>query len=135
MKKILLIATLLVSTTVFAHEGHDHDAPGLVQAPKGGIIKSTEKVHIEVVAKGKDIKVYFYAQDLKPLDLTEYDITLKAAVPRTKQSENLTAKVTDNRVEASFDSKGAHRYVLTVTIGGKKHGHSDKLNFNIEPKK
>ena len=135
MKNILLVATFLFCGLVFAHEGHDHDAPGLVQAPKGGIIKSTEDVHIEVVAKGKDVKVYFYSQDLKPLDLTTYKVGLKAEIPRTKKSEVLAQKVTANLVEAQFDAKGAHRYVLTVSVAGEKHGHEDKLNFNIEPRK
>ena len=130
----------LVSPAVgWAHEDHDHDGPSTVQAPKGGIIKSTEDMHIEVVAKGKEIKVYFYTMDLKPVDLSKQKITLKAELPRTKKSEVLVLKTSGNLIESTFDAKGAHRYILVVTLSESHHeggkAHEDKLNFNIEPRK
>lgn len=140
MKNILLIAAVLLSfSSSFAHEGHDHDAPGTVEAPKGGLIKSTEEFHIEVVAKGKDIKVYLYTKDLKPADAKGFKLTLKAEIPRSKKTEDLTFKATGNMIEASFDAKGAHRYNLIVGLmgigEGHEHGHADKISFTIEPRK
>ena len=141
MKKLILVAGLLVSSfNSYAHEGHDHDAPGTVEAPKGGMIKSNEEFHIEVVAKGKDIKVYLYTKDLKPADAKGFKITLKAEIPRTKKTEDLTFKATGNMLEATFDAKGAHRYSLIVGLaeigeGDHGHGHADKISFTIEPRK
>jgi hypothetical protein len=139
MKKLILLAGLLISFNSYAHEGHDHDAPGMVEAPKGGMIKSNEEFHIEVVAKGKDIKVYLYTKDLKPADAKGFKITLKTELPRSKKMEDLSFKATGNMLEATFDAKGAHRYNLIVGLTevgqGHEHGHADKISFTIEPRK
>jgi hypothetical protein len=139
MKKLILLASLLISFNSYAHEGHDHDAPGTVEAPKGGMIKSTEEFHIEVVAKGKDIKIYLYTKDLKPADAKGFKITLKTELPRSKKTEDLSFKATGNLLEATFDAKGAHRYNLIVGLTevgeGHDHGHADKIAFTIEPRK
>lgn len=41
----LLVAAsvLLQNSQSWAHGGHDHDAPVMIAAPKGGVIKSLEK--------------------------------------------------------------------------------------------
>lgn len=135
MKHIILTLGLLFSFSSFAHEGHDHDGPKAVEAPKGGMIKSTEEYHVEVVAKGTNIKVYLYSEDLKPADASGFKVKLQAELPRTKKSENLTFKATGNMLEATFDAKSAHRYTLIVNIAEVGHGHDDKLSFTIEPRK
>lgn len=138
MKKLMIlsgiVAGMFLSLSTFAHEGHDHDAPSKVEAPKGGNIKSTEEFHVEVVAKGADIKVYLYELDLKPADASAYKVTLATELPRTKKSEPLTFKASGNMLEATFNAKSAHRYTLIVTAQ-KGEAHSDKLNFTIEPRK
>lgn len=133
MKKLIIAAGMFLSLSTFAHEGHDHDAPSKVEAPKGGNIKSTEEFHVEVVAKGSDIKVYLYELDLKPADAAGFKVTLATELPRTKKSEPLTFKSSGNVLEATFNAKGAHRYTLIVTVA-KGSGHSDKLNFTVEPR-
>ncbi|WP_374029099.1 hypothetical protein [Bdellovibrio bacteriovorus] len=137
MKQIFLslIAASFFALPVSAHEGHDHDGPAMVQAPKGGVIKSLEEVHVEVVSKGKDIKVYLYNKDLKPADASQFKIKLKAELPRSKKTEELTYKTEAHHLEASFDAKGAHRYNLIVLITDAKQGHEDKLTFTVEPRK
>lgn len=137
MKHILFVAALLLSVnSAYAHEGHDHDAPGAVEAPKGGTIKSTESFHVEVVAKGSDLKIYLYSSDLKPADASGFNVKLSATLPRAKKAESLTFKAAGNVLEANFDAKGAHRYTLIVNIGRTgAHGHDDKLSFTIEPRK
>jgi hypothetical protein len=134
MKHLILTLGLLLSISSFAHEGHDHDAPGAVEAPKGGMIKSTEGYHVEVVAKGTNIKVYLYSLDLKPADASGFKVQLQTEIPRSKKSENLEFKATGNMLEATYDAKSAHRYTLMVSIA-KTGGHSDKLSFTIEPRK
>lgn len=137
MRHIILIAALVLSgTSAHAHEGHDHDAPGKVEAPKGGTIKSTESFHVEVVAKGSDLKIYLYTLDLKPADASGFNVKLSTTLPRAKKSEPLTFKAVGNILEATFDAKSAHRYTLIVNIGKTgSQGHDDKLSFTIEPRK
>lgn len=132
MKKFILIATVLLGCSVsHAHEGHDHDAPSMVQAPKGGMIKSNETMHIEVVPKGNSLKVYIYSKDLKPMDVSKVMVTAQAEIPRTKKTENVNLIAKGDHFEANFGAKGLHRYTLALSVGE----HKDRLTYTIEPKK
>ncbi|KHD90060.1 MAG: hypothetical protein OM95_00635 [Bdellovibrio sp. ArHS] len=135
MKKWILTLVLSLSLPAFSHEGHDHDAPGAVQAPKGGVIKSLEESHVEVVSKGSDLKIYLYSKDLKPAEASRFKIKLTAELPRNKKKESLEFKAQGNMLETHFDAKGSHRYTLTVQIVDSATGHDDALKFNVEPKK
>ena len=133
--KILAILLLLTASLSYAHEGHDHDAPKNIQAPKGGVIKSLEETMVEVVVKGKEVKIYLYDTDLKPQDIAAYKVSAQAELPKAKKKEpvGLTAKGT--HFEAAFDAKGAHRYTLILSVVDPKTGHDDSLSFTIEPRK
>lgn len=131
MKAILILFALLGFNLATAHEGHDHDGPSMVQAPKGGIIKSNETHHIEVISKGKDLKIYLYTKDLKPADLSKEPISAEVELPRTKKTEAITLTPKGDHYVANYDAKGAHRYTLAITFGS----HKDKFNFTVEPKK
>ncbi len=129
------IAVLIIAMAsfVFAHEGHDHDTPAKVRAPKGGIIKSVENVHIEVVSRGKNIKVYIYDHDMKPQNIETFRVSAKVQFPRSKKEEELVLANKKNFFEADFDAKGAHRYTLVLTVMDPKEGHNDVLNYTVEP--
>ena len=129
----ILILTL-ASPAVLAHEGHDHDAPKMIQAPKGGVIKSLEETSVEVVSKGKDLKIYLYNNEMKPQDVSGYKVSATAKLPRTKKIDEVNLLPKGTYFEASYDAKGIHRYTLTVAITDPKTGHPDKLNFTIEPR-
>lgn len=139
MKKMTQLLTVFALTlTAFsanAHEGHDHDAPKGLVAPKGGQIKATELTLIEVVARGKNVKIYLYDKDLKPQDAALYNVKAEAEKPRTKKREPITLTLKDGAAEASYDAKGAHRYTLHVTLKDPKEDHSDTVKFTVEPKK
>jgi len=126
--------TISISTT-WAHEGHDHDAPKKMQAPKGGVVKSLEETHVEVVSKGKDLKIYFYDSEMKPKEAQGLKVAAKAEIPRTKKTEDITFKASGNSLEGSYDAKGTHRYTLILNIADPATGHSDILKFTIEPRK
>ncbi len=132
---LLTLMILLSAPKVFAHEGHDHDAPAMVQAPKGGMIKSVEAMHIEVIAKKTEIKIYVYDKDLKAMPLEGVVVTAQTKLPRAKKSEDLALKAMDGGFEANFDAKGAHRYSLILSVKDPRQAHADKLTFNLEPKK
>lgn len=131
MFKISLIAAMLVSVFAFAHEGHDH-GPGQVQAPKGGVIRSLETVHLELLTKGKTVSIYVYDMDLKPEQVSKFPASATVALPK-KKSEPLKLTEKGDHWEAEFDAKGAHRFTVELSI--KQGGHDDKVKFTVEPKK
>lgn len=139
MKKSIIVTILLSLTTLslpsFAHEGHDHDAPAMVEAPKGGQIKGLEACYVEVVSKAKSLKIYVYDKDLKPVDAKLYKITAQAELPRSKKTDKVDLKSVENYLEASYDAKSAHRYTLTLEVNDPAEKHGDKIKFTIEPKK
>jgi hypothetical protein len=118
-----------------AHEGHDHDAPTTLRAPKGGVIKALDQSRVEVVSKGKDIKIFVYDQEMKPAPTADFQIVAKAALPRTKKEEDVRLVSKDNFFEGSFDAKGAHRYTLKLAVTALKMSRTDHLTFTIEPRK
>ena len=130
-----LLLCFLLAPTAFAHEGHDHDSPTTVQAPKGGVVKSLEQTNVEVVSKGKAITIYLYGKDMKPRLATDFKITAKAELPRKKGSEEIPLTAKENSFEGSFDAKGSHRFTLALAIVDSRTKHNDKLTFTIEPRK
>lgn|GEM_PF-1364915 len=143
-KKVLSIALTNILTagllcgTASAHSGHDHGTSKGVQAQKGGVIKSLEHTHVELVAKGKDLKVYLFNKDdkaLDALDVAPFTVTAKAELPRTKKSENVELKAMGKHLEGTFDAKGSHRYTLHLTVKDPKADHEDTLKFTVEPGK
>lgn len=139
MKTITQLLTACALTlTVFtasAHEGHDHDAPKGLVAPKGGQIKAIELTLIEVVTSGKNLKIYLYDKELKPQNAALYNVKAEAEKPRVKKRESVTLSVKDGIVEATYDAKGVHRYTLHITLKDPKESHTDTIKFTIEPKK
>lgn len=136
MKNILtLAAALLIAGGIQAHEGHDHNGPAGVQAPKGGMIKGNEDTYLEVVSKGKDLKIYVYDINLKPLDPGTRAIKAEVQLPRSKKSEDLALTAKESMLEATYDAKKAHRYTLILSVKSPQEDHADKLKFTIEPKK
>lgn len=130
----LVLFSAFASVSSFAHEGHDHDAPAMVQAPKGGQIKGLEETFVEVVARGHELKIYLYNKDLKPQKASDYKVSAMADLPRLKKQESLTLTAKENHFEANYDAKGLHRYTLILMVKDPKTGHDDKLNFTVEPK-
>jgi hypothetical protein len=104
-------------------------------APKGGVIKSLEKTNIELVSKGKDLKIYFYDKELKPVDVATYTVSAMAEMPRTKKREIIVLKSAGQLFEASFDARGSHRYTLLLSVKDPQTDHADQLKFTVEPRK
>lgn len=131
MKQLILAFILTLSVTSFAHEGHDHGS-GQVQPQKGGVVKSLETVHLEMVNLGKEIRIYVYDKDVKPQPTKNYPLTAKVQLPRQKQTQDLKLEVKDTYWTTQFDPKGAHRYDLILNI--EQGGHKDAVKFTVEPK-
>lgn len=138
--KLLLTAVLFGSMfsaplSVLGHEGHVHDMPQSVQAPKGGTIKAVDSSYVEVVSRGAEIKIYIYDKSLKQQELASYKLSAQAEIPRTNKKSDIVLKLNSNFAEATFDAKGIHRYTLILKIQEPGEEHADTLKFTIEPKK
>ena len=132
MFKVLVITLVtFLSVELFAHEGHGH-GPSQVQAPKGGIIRSLETVHVELIVKGNTLELYAYGLDLKPMQVKAYPATATVTLPR-KPAQKVALVDKGDHWQAEYDAKGAHRYGLELAI--RQGGHDDKIKFNVEPKK
>lgn len=131
LKIIMLCVVLVVGFSAHAHEGHDH-GPSTVQAPKGGIIRSLETVHLELLHKGKTITVYAYDVNLKPADVSKFPIKATVTLPKRKP-EPLKLTANGDHWLGEFDAKGAHRYTLELSI--QQGGHEDQVKYNVEPRK
>lgn len=138
MKNIILL-TLVVSAlsvnNLSAHQGHDHDAPTTLKAPKGGVIKALDESRVEVVSKKNDIRIYVYDKDLKPAKASRFKIIAKAELPRTKKSEKINLVEKDFSFEGSYDAKRVHRYTLLLVVTDSKTDLTVDLTFTIEPRK
>ncbi len=131
IKTLLLIISFLTLTSAHAHEGHEH-GPSQVQAPKGGILRSLETVHLELLSKGNTIRIYTYNTDLKPVEVKKFPVSATVALPK-KESTPLPLADNGDHWVAEFDPKGAHRYTIELSI--TQGGHDDKVQFTVEPKK
>jgi hypothetical protein len=130
LRSIALTVLLALSASSFAHDG-EH-GPSSVQAPKGGVMRSLETVHLELLSKGSKIQIYAYETDLKPANVTKYPVSATVTLPK-KKSVALVLEPKGDHWEAQFDAKGAHRYSIELDI--KQGGHQDKIKFTVEPKK
>lgn len=135
MKTLILALALMTCFNLSAHEGHDHDAPTTLRAPKGGQIKSLDESRVEVLSKGENLKIYFYDLKMKELPPTEFEIKAKVILPKSKKSEDIEFKLGENFMETSYDGKGTHRYTLKLEVTHTKTKMTDPLTFQIEPKK
>lgn len=139
-KTLLMLTTslslsLLAPHLAWSHEGHDHDSPKSVRAPKAGILKSMENIYVEVVSKGKDIKVFIYDKELKPQEVKAYKVSALTEKPKQKKQEKLELTDKGTHFEATYDAQRAHRYTLLLTVKDPQQDHEDVLKFTIEPKK
>lgn len=135
MKTLILTLVLFTSLSLNAHKGHNHDAPTTLRAPKGGQLKALDESRVEVLAKGENLKIYFYDLNMKELAPTDFDIKAKVTLPKSKKSEDLQFKGEENFLEAFYDGKGTHRYTLKIDVTHFKTKMTDTLTFQIEPKK
>lgn len=130
LKSTFFTFVFALAALVYAHEG-EH-GPSTVQAPKGGLIRSLETVHLELINKGNTLQIFIYDTDLKPAEASKYPVSATVTLPR-KKAEPVTLQPKGDHWEFQFDAKGAHRFTLDFNI--KQSGHDDKVKFTVEPKK
>jgi len=132
MKLHALISTLMIVLAPLAssaHEGHDH-APGVIQAPHGGVAKAGTHVSLELVTEGKTLKLYPLDAATKPLAGARVSAT--AQLPKSKKKETVSLTSKGEYFEGTFASGGAYRYTLEVKVGVGKV-KDEKFVFQVEP--
>lgn len=132
-------ASVFLSLSGHAHEGHDHDGPSSFQPQNGGIVKSTEEINVEVVTKDSFVKLYFYDMEGKIKPKESFGVTAEAQVPKSKKKTKLVLTERNegdkfDHYEISDGPKNVHRYTLALQLKEHSGGHNDKLTFTIEPK-
>lgn len=131
MFKLMILISTFIAIPLFAHEGHHH-TPATVAPPKGGVLRTLETIHLEMLQQGKKVKVYVYDKKLKPLQAKSYKASALAFRPR-KRAEKIELKEMGDHWEYQYDARGAHRYTFELDI--EQGGHKDKVKWNIEPKR
>jgi hypothetical protein len=133
------LVLLLFPLAGLAHEGHDH-GPGNVPLQKGGIMRSLETVHLELVYKDKSVEIYPFETQvdpktpgkLKPAEVSRFPVSATVELPKAK-AQKVELTPSGDHWTASLDPKGAHRFTLILAI--KQGGHDDKVKWTVEPKK
>lgn len=128
---VAVSAIISLSQTAFAHEGHDH-APGVINAPHGGVLEETDRFAVELVTVKEGLKLYLFDHEMNSVDLKGVQVEGKMTLPRNKKSEAVSFKLAKDHFEAKVKAKGAYRYVLDLSV--TKSGKTDKVRFNVEPK-
>jgi hypothetical protein len=138
MKKLIMVVAVAVGAWhlgAVAHEGHNHDAPTTIKAPKGGIIKALDESLVEVVTKGKNVKIYFYDKERNPTAAAGFKVEAHAELPRSKNKETIVLSAHEFFYEADWDAKGAHRYTLKLAVTDYKTNRTENLKFTVEPRR
>lgn len=136
-----LLTTLIVSTAA-AHDDHDHDGPSLFQPQKGGIVKSTETLNLEVVNKDIKLEIYIYNNEGKIKESDTYELKAGMKLPKHKKVDILNLEAVNDSKTNKFSHyeiknkpKSTHRYTLILDVKEAKADHGDKIEFTIELKK
>ncbi|MCB0420605.1 MAG: hypothetical protein KDD61_06400 [Bdellovibrionales bacterium] len=127
-----LMLAMLVSFPSLAHGVHDS---GAIKPQKGGVLKSLESVHLELVQMGQEIRIYVYNTETPPKaeKVSQFPVSAKVVLPRKKGTQDLVLKANGDHWTTSYDAKGIHRFDFVLTI--EQNGHKDKVVFTVEPKK
>lgn len=105
----------LLSFNLVAHEGHDH-TPGRKDAPNGGVVKETPSYHFEMVESGKDLMLFVYDVNMKPIEeIKKISLSAYTQLPR-QEKKPLEMGVMGNHFHGQFDKGSAHRFDLLVNV-------------------
>jgi hypothetical protein len=130
MKYLPLIVMMFASFAV-AHEDHDHGPVSVKPKIPGAQIKGNEDALLEVTYSGKQIRIYPFTREQKPIEPSQMKLSATIELPR-KKAEPVALRPEKDCFVIDFDPKNAHRITLAINMGG---AHGDILKYTIEPKK
>ncbi|MEK7357250.1 MAG: hypothetical protein AAB250_12425 [Bdellovibrionota bacterium] len=120
---------VLIAWPALAHKGAHPDDPDKLASPLGGIIKETEKYHVEAVPTATAARLYFYDTKMKPTDVEK--IQAKARISTPRATLNLVLEPKGMYFDAPYPREPLMRYKLIVVITDKK---DEVLVYEIDPK-
>lgn len=132
MKQLLLGILFAFPLLGLAHGVHDD---GGAKPQKGGVLKSLETIHLEMVQMDKELRIYVYNKETPPKseEASKYPVSAKVVLPRKKGEHKLTLITNKDHWTTSYDAKGLHRFDFVLSI--EQGGHKDDVIFTVEPKK
>jgi hypothetical protein len=125
-----LAALLMISSSAFAHAGHDK-TPGALAAPHGGMVQGTSELYIEILTDQNDVKLYPLDHESKPISVQDIKLSATATMPRKGKVEKVAFTTEGDHFKTTVDAKGAHRYELNIEVDYK--GKKEKVKFTVEP--
>lgn len=123
-KKLLILITIILSSSIFAHEGHDS---ATAKSLYGGTVKKTKEAFIEVL-QDEMIEIYVSNHSYKSIVGPKLEINAVADIKGKKLPLKLEMKKT-NYVVVTDLSKEKH-FKLNVII--KSNGKEETVTFPLE---
>ena len=132
MKILIIILTTLTFQWSFAHGVHDS---GEVKPQKGGILKSLETVHVELVQLDNELRVYIFDKNKEPKTIPtgKHPVYANLKLPRVKKTEKVELINKQDYWSYTYTKKGLRPYKFIFSI--EQGGHKDNLAFTIKPKR
>lgn len=127
-KKIITVALLFSSLTVFSHEGHD-EAPGSIKANHGGTVKPGKFLNLEYVVSGNEVKIFPASHEGKDLMAADVKITATTKLPKGK-AESAKIEFKDGAFTTNVDFKTAYR--IEMVVEADLNGKKNTFKFQIE---
>ena len=132
MKILILILATFTLQWSFAHGVHDS---GEVKPQKGGILKSLETIHVELVQLDNELRVYVFdkSKDPKIIPTGKHPVSAIIKLPKNKKKEKI--KLIDKKKYWSYTytKQGLRPYKFVFSI--EQGGHKDNLAFTVKPKR
>ena len=119
-KSALVLLSVIISTSLFAHEDHNK-VPGLLKANHGGKVETGKEINLEYVVAGTEVKLFPASHEGKDLVASEVKLSAKTKLPKGKpEPVKLVSK--DGAFVALIDFKTSYRVEMTVDaeVNGKK---------------
>jgi hypothetical protein len=128
MKTILSIITIVLSITLYAHEGHN-STPGSFKSLHGGTVQNGKELNLEIIINGKNLTVYPTSHESK--DVSEKEIKISAtAKPKKGKMYKINLVNSNGGYSATLDLQGANRLPVEITV--LSHGKTDRFVIQIE---
>jgi hypothetical protein len=123
-KKLLILITFILSSSILAHEGHDS---ATAKSLYGGVVKKTKNAFVEVL-QDEAIEIYISNHDYKSIVGPKLEIKAVADIKGKKIPLKLEMKKT-NYVVVTDLSKEKH-FKLNVIL--KNDGKEETVIFPLE---
>ncbi|MDZ4661278.1 MAG: hypothetical protein SGJ18_06615 [Pseudomonadota bacterium] len=116
MKLFLTILCSLAVNSVWAGDGHNHEA-AVESAPHGGVLRDAPPYKVELVLNGDQAKIYVYDKGLKPVKLDKDTAKGELRFPKEKKAKEVVFKKNGEVYETTLAGiSKVHRYDLHVNL-------------------